>query len=104
MKILFIAVVFSATLWTMARAKAQDVQFDAELLSRYQAEAEEEAEDILQQFEGAVKPRYQTAYEDYLYDLQMIYQTGRAPDNEALYNDLRMMNSNELFVYGDNRD
>ena len=58
----------------------------------------------LQRFQSSVKPRYQTAYEDYLYDLQVIAQTGRAPDNEALYDDLRVMNNNETFIYADSQD
>ena len=39
------------------------------------------------------------AYDDYLYDLQIIAKTGQAPDNEALYNDLRLMRDNQTFVY-----
>ena len=62
-------------------------------------EAEKAADDMLQSFQGSVKPRYQMAYDDYLYDLQIIAKTGQAPDNEALYNDLRLMRDNQTFVY-----
>ena len=72
--------------------------------NQIEAEAEAEAEDLLQRFQSSVKPRYQTAYEDYLYDLQVIAQTGRAPDNEALYDDLRVKNNNEIFIYADSQD
>ncbi len=104
MKILLSCSILWAGIAGAVSAGAQEVQFDAELAARYQAEAEAEAEDLLQRFQSSVKPRYQTAYEDYLYDLQLIAQTGRAPDNEALYDDLRVMNNNETFIYADSQD
>ena len=104
MKILLSCSILWAGIAGAVSGGAQEVQFDAELAARYQAEAEAEAEDLLQRFQSSVKPRYQTAYEDYLYDLQVIAQTGRAPDNEALYDDLRVMNNNEIFIYADSQD
>ena len=57
------------------------------------------AEAMARKFEEAVKPRYQRAYDNYLADLEIIKVTGRANDDENLYDDLRKMNSNEFFVY-----
>lgn len=104
MKILLSFSIFLGCIAGTMLAEAQEAQFDAELAARYKAEAETEAEDLLLRFQSSVKPRYQTAYEDYLYDLQIIAQTGRAPDNEALYDDLRVMSNNETFIYADSQD
>lgn len=48
------------------------------------------------------KPLYQQAYDDYLEDLDYIAEHGTAPDNEALYHDILLMNSDEPFVYSRN--
>lgn len=45
------------------------------------------------------KPKFQRAYDDYLNDLKIIAETGRAQDNRELFNDLLEMNSEEEFVY-----
>ena len=58
-----------------------------------------DAEAMARKFEETVKPRYQRAYDNYLADLEIIKVTGRANDDENLYDDLRKMNSNEFFVY-----
>ncbi len=81
--------------------RAQEVVYESEdnWLEKYRPEAEATADEVLQKFQGAIKPRYQMAYDDYLYDVQIIAETGRAPDNEALYDDLRVMNNNQIFTY-----
>lgn len=50
-------------------------------------------------FEKMEKPAYQNAYDDYLLDLELIASYGIAQDNEGLYDDLRIMNSDEEFIY-----
>lgn len=51
------------------------------------------------EYETMHKPKYQQAYEDYLNDLKLISQFGKAQDNENLFNDLRQMNSEEEVIY-----
>ena len=72
---------------------------DEELLQKYRVEAETLADVIMQRFCDANKPRFQLAYDDYIKDLMIIAKTGVAPDNEDLYDDLRVMKNNEIFIY-----
>lgn len=100
---------FKVVFWGMVLffsydAAAQEANMESELMMRYEAEAQAEADEVLRKFESAVKPRYQSAYEDYLYDLQIIAKTGKAPDNEALYDDLRLMKDNQIFIYADSQE
>ena len=70
-----------------------------EVSRRYHEAGVADAEAMARKFEETVKPRYQRAYDNYLADLEIIKVTGRANDDENLYDDLRKMNSNEFFVY-----
>lgn len=54
---------------------------------------------MLTRFDSMEKPKFQRAYDDYLNDLKIIAETGRAQDNRELFNDLLEMNSEEEFVY-----
>lgn len=54
---------------------------------------------LLTRFDSMEKPKFQKAYDDYLNDLKIIAETGRAADNEELYKDLLEMNSEEEFLY-----
>ena len=86
-------------------ASAQELNLNDEILvQQYRAEAEVAADEMLRNFQGTLKPRFQMAYEDYLRDLQIIAQTGKAPDNEALYDDLRVMKNNQTFIYSDSQE
>lgn len=76
-----------------AEESAEDVS------RRYHEAGVADAEAMARKFEETVKPRYQRAYDNYLADLEIIKVTGRANDDENLYDDLRKMNSNEFFVY-----
>ncbi len=101
MKNLWVTIVCGGVILGMPEViRAQNLDgADETLVQQYREEAEKAADDMLQSFQGSVKPRYQMAYDDYLYDLQIIAKTGQAPDNEALYNDLRLMRDNQTFVY-----
>ena len=66
---------------------------------RYHEAGVADAKEMSRKFEESVKPRYQRAYDNYLADLEIIRVTGRANDDENLYDDLRKMNSNDFFVY-----
>ena len=57
------------------------------------------AAEMLTRFDSMEKPKFQRAYDDYLNDLKIIAETGRAQDNRELFNDLLEMNSEEEFVY-----
>ncbi len=65
----------------------------------YQQAGKDDAEQMRKYFEDMDKPAYQKAYDDYQMDLEYIAVYGVAPDNEALYDDLREMNSEEPFIY-----
>ncbi len=69
------------------------------LREEYQRAGVEDAELMRKYFEDMDKPEYQKAYNDYQMDLEYIASYGVAPDNEALYDDLREMNSEEPFIY-----
>lgn len=89
---------------TMQNIRAQVPQIDEELLRYYTEEGRREAEDMVRKFQETKKPRYQNAYDDYLQDLRVIADTGKAPDNENLYDDLRMMNNDDIFVFSDSEE
>ena len=73
------------------------------LVEQYAAQGSLAAQRLKEQFEQKDKPAFAAAYDDYLRDLEVIAKTGRAPDNEALYDDLRQMNSNEFVIYEQQR-
>lgn len=83
---------------------AAEPQFDAELFQQYAEEGREEAKRMVEQFQQKEKPLYRQAYDDYLNDLRVISETGKAPDNEGLYHDLRAMDSDEPFIYFDSEE
>lgn len=79
-----------------AEVRAEDIgQHNQEYLQA----GKKDAEKLRGQFEEMDKPAYQKAYADYQQDLEWIAAYGVAPDNEALYDDLRAMNSDEEFIY-----
>lgn len=88
----------------MKFAIAQNIEVDQELLNYYKEEGQKEAAEMVREYYSMNKPRFQEAYNDYLNDLIEIAKTGRAPDNELLYNDLRLMKSEEEFVYSDSEE
>ncbi len=59
----------------------------------------EAAAAMLTRFDSMEKPKFQRAYDDYLNDLKIIAETGRAQDNQELFQDLLEMNSEEEFTY-----
>ena len=71
----------------------------AQQTEEYLQAGREDAELMRKYFENMDKPAYQKAFDDYQMDLEYIASYGVAPDNEALYDDLREMNSEEPFVY-----
>lgn len=70
---------------------------------QYKAAGQADAVALNQKFQEAEKPKYQQAYDDLWKDLEVIRKTGRAPDNEELYSDLREMNSEEGFIFSETR-
>lgn len=96
--ILFLAVTAASPLLaTEELPPAPDAE--QKIAEKYAAQGVTAAERLKEQFDQMEKPAFQKAYDDYQEDLKTIAQTGRAPDNEALYDDLRQMNSDEEFVY-----
>lgn len=86
---LSVSVIFPAT-----------AQMTAEQLEQQYREAGiKDAEALKAAYDKLHKPLYQQAYDDYLEDLDYIAEHGTAPDNEMLYRDILMMNSDEPFVY-----
>jgi len=69
------------------------------LVEQYAAQGVLAAQRLKNQFEQMDKPAFQKAYDEYLQDLKIIAETGRAADNENLYQDLLRMNSDEEMVY-----
>lgn len=84
-------------LLTAAPAVAQTAEDDLE--KQYYEAGVKDAEALKIAYDRLHKPLYQQAYDDYLNDLELIAQTGEAQDNEALFRDIMMMNSNEPFIY-----
>lgn len=78
---------------------APEADAEARLVEQYAAQGVVSAQKLKQQFEQMDKPAFQKAYDEYLEDLKIISETGKAPDNEALYNDLRQMNSDNELTY-----
>ena len=88
---------FCSSLFFGLPAAAEESEEDVS--RRYHEAGVADAKEMSRKFEESVKPRYQRAYDNYLADLEIIRVTGRANDDENLYDDLRKMNSNEFFVY-----
>ncbi len=65
----------------------------------YARQGTDAAAALLAKFDAMEKPKFQQAYDDYLKDLEIIAETGRAADNQELYKDLLEMNSEEEVVY-----
>ena len=65
----------------------------------YARQGTDAAAALLAKFDAMEKPKFQQAYDDYLKDLEIIAETGRAADNPELYKDLLEMNSEEEVVY-----
>ena len=78
-------------------ATAQTAEDD--LAQQYHEAGVKDAEALKIAYDRLHKPLYQQAYDDYLNDLELIAQTGEAQDNQALFRDILMMNSNEPFIY-----
>lgn len=70
-----------------------------EIERQYQQAGQLDAQILQKAYEKLHKPLFQQAYDDYLEDLDYISQYGKAPDNEALYQDLLQRNSDEKFIY-----
>lgn len=78
---------------------APEADAETRLVEQYAAQGVVSAQKLKQQFEQMDKPAFQKAYDEYLEDLKVISETGKAPDNQALYNDLRRMNSDNELTY-----
>lgn len=72
---------------------------DRNLIEKYSAQGVYAAQKLKKRFELMEKPEFQKAYDNYLKDLKIISRTGKAPDNQPLYNDLLEMDSEKTFVY-----
>jgi len=91
---------FLALLLSFAYAQPAPAQTSESNLEQLYREAGiRDAEALRQAYDKLHKPLYQQAYDDYLRDLEYIAQHGTVPDNEALYKDILMMNSNTPFIY-----
>ena len=94
----FMIIIFVVFFALINEAQAQ-VAVDDELMKQYVEEARADAREMVKSYQSLDKPAYQKAYDNYLKDLEVIAETGKAPDNEALYDDLRQMDSDEPYVY-----
>lgn len=90
------ALIFLLFLFSAEVKAAEETVLQTE---EYLRAGREDAEQMRKYFEDMDKPEYQKAYDDYQMDLEYIASYGVAPDNEALYDDLREMNSEEPFIY-----
>lgn len=97
---LMLLTVFCLMGWGSSAAAEES---EEDIILKYQMAGIKDAKTVEEAFVFLEKPKFQTAYDDYVRDLDVIRKTGRAPDNEGLFQDLRKMNSNEFFVYTRNR-
>ncbi len=75
-------------------ARAED-----NLLEEYAASGEEAARQMKEKFEKMDKPKYTQAYEKYLQDLEAISVLGKSVENFGLEEDLKVMNSDQPYLY-----
>jgi hypothetical protein len=97
---LMLLTVFCLIGWGSSAAAEES---EEDIILKYRMAGIKDAKTVEEAFVFLEKPKFQTAYDDYVRDLDVIRKTGRAPDNEGLFQDLRKMNSNEFFVYTRNR-
>ena len=93
---LMLLTVFCLMGWGSSAAAEES---EEDIILKYRMAGIKDAKTVEEAFVFLEKPKFQTAYDDYVRDLDVIRKTGRAPDNEGLFQDLRKMNSNEFFVY-----
>lgn len=92
---LMLLTVFCLMGWGSSAAAEES---EEDIILKYRMAGIKDAKTVEEAFVFLEKPKFQTAYDDYVRDLDVIRKTGRAPDNEGLFQDLRKMNSNE-FLY-----
>lgn len=97
---LMLLTVFCLMGWGSSAAAEES---EEDIILKYRMAGIKDAKTVEEAFVFLEKPKFQTAYDDYVRDLDVIRKTGRASDNEGLFQDLRKMNSNEFFVYTRNR-
>lgn len=97
---LMLLTVFCLMGWGSSAAAEES---EEDIILKYRMAGIKDAKTVEEAFVFLEKPKFQTAYDDYVRDLDVIRKTGRALDNEGLFQDLRKMNSNEFFVYTRNR-
>ena len=97
---LMLLTVFCLMGWGSSAAAEES---EEDIILKYRMAGIKDAKTVEEAFVFLEKPKFQTAYDDYVRDLDVIRKTGRAHDNEGLFQDVRKMNSNEFFVYTRNR-
>lgn len=100
MKKLFLCFISAATmLFFPCLVEAEEINVE----EKYKQDALDDAANMQQKFDNMEKPKFQKAYDDYLNDLKLLEQHGIIQDNQELYDDLRAMNSDEAFIYSQNK-